>query len=124
MREKVVESYLKRKIEAKPLFGKCYKWVATAYRGMPDRICCLPDAEIWFVETKAPDKRPDPLQVIRHQELKRLGFNVIVLDTFKKVDHFIETLCKKKFIAPINISDSQSGISLRSIRRAFSSIWD
>ena len=47
---------------------------------MPDRLLLLPEGKMMFVEVKAPKKKPRALQLKRHGELRRLGFDVYVLD--------------------------------------------
>ena len=40
----------------------------------------LPEGRIGFAEVKAPGKKPRPLQVKRHEQLRSLGFPVFILD--------------------------------------------
>lgn len=56
------------------------KFVSPSYSGMPDRLILLPDGKVAFVEVKAPGKKPRSLQVKRHATLRKLGFQVFVLD--------------------------------------------
>ena len=58
----------------------CPKLVSPGTDGMPDRMILLPGGRIGFVEVKAPGKKPRPLQVKRHGQLRALGFPVFVLD--------------------------------------------
>ena len=88
MLESNVEGYLKSEISK--LGGLCRKWVSPGARGIPDQIVMMPGARIWFVELKAPGKKPRPQQAKRHRELKALGFEVRVLDTIEKVKMFIQ----------------------------------
>ena len=44
----------------------------------------FPDGKAGFVEVKSPGKKPRKIQLLRHQQLRRLGFQVFVLD--KKED--------------------------------------
>ena len=60
--------------------GLCPKWVSPGWDGVPDRICLLRDGKIGFVEVKRKGQKPRRLQVIRHKQLRRLGFKVFVLD--------------------------------------------
>jgi len=41
----------------------------------------MPISRLWFVEMKAPGKRPRPLQVHRAEELRALGFDVRTIST-------------------------------------------
>ena len=58
----------------------CPKLVSPGTDGMPDRMILLPGGRIGFVEVKAPGKKPRPLQIKRHGQLRALGFPVFVLD--------------------------------------------
>ena len=60
--------------------GMALKFVSPSYSGMPDRLVLLPDGKVAFVEVKAPGKKPRSLQVKRHATLRKLGFQVFVLD--------------------------------------------
>lgn len=66
--------------EARQCGGMALKFVSPSYSGMPDRLVLLPDGKMAFVEVKAPGKKPRPLQVKRHEMLRKLGFQVFVLD--------------------------------------------
>lgn len=48
--------------------------------GYPDRIFWIPGGRPLLVEFKRPREEPDPLQEIRHDELRDLGYNVVVCD--------------------------------------------
>ena len=78
MREKDIEGKLAKAVKAKG--GMCPKLVCPGFDGMPDRLVLLPKGQIIFVEVKAPGKKPRPLQVKRHTQLRSLGFPVYILD--------------------------------------------
>ena len=78
MREAKIEHLLV--IAVKASGGIAPKLVSPGFDGMPDRLVLLPGGKIGFVEVKAPGKEPRPLQVARHELLRRLGFKVYVLD--------------------------------------------
>ena len=78
MREKEIESALVKLVKARG--GICPKWVSPGFDGMPDRIVLLPGGHVGFVELKAPGKKPGPLQLSRHEMLRKLGFKVYVID--------------------------------------------
>ena len=59
---------------------------------MPDRLVLLPGDKIGFVEIKAPGKVPRPLQVARHRLLKRLGFQVFVLDAPAQIGGILDAI--------------------------------
>jgi len=83
VREKSIESKLVS--AAKKMGGIAPKFVSPGFDGMPDRIVLLPGGFFGFVEVKAPSKKPRPLQVSRHEMLKRLGFKVYVLDDAEQI---------------------------------------
>lgn len=78
MREKFIEKKLV--MEVKKRDGICPKFTSPGFDGMPDRLVLLPDGKIAFVEVKAPNKKPRPLQLARHRLLRELGFQVFVID--------------------------------------------
>lgn len=78
MREKEIEQKLV--MEVRRCGGMALKFVSPSYSGMPDRLILLPDGKVAFVEVKAPGKKPRPLQIKRHEMLRKLGFRVFVLD--------------------------------------------
>ncbi len=72
MREREIERKLVAKV--KECGGICPKFVSPGFDGMPDRVVLLPHGKIGFVEVKRPGEEPRPLQVSRHELLRRLGF--------------------------------------------------
>lgn len=78
MREKYIEQKLVKAV--KNIGGIAPKFTSPGFDGMPDRIVLLPLGSIGFVEVKAPGEKPRPLQLARHELLRRLGFRVYVLD--------------------------------------------
>ena len=87
MREAAIERRLKRKVEA--VGGKALKFSSPGWAGAPDRLVLLPGGRLVFVELKAPGKKPRPIQLKRHEELKALGFEVVVIDSLEGVEEFI-----------------------------------
>jgi len=51
--------------------------------GWPDRIFLIPGGRPLFIEFKRPGETPRPLQVARHDELRRLGYYVKVVDSIE-----------------------------------------
>jgi hypothetical protein len=74
----------------KGLGGLCLKMVGFA--GMPDRIVLLPGGRVGFIEVKQHGLKPRPLQVYRHEALRKLGFMVIVLDDPERIVETLEGL--------------------------------
>lgn len=90
MRERDIERKLVNAIKAAG--GICPKWVAPGFDGVPDRIVLMPGAKIAFVEVKASGEKPRPLQLSRHELLRRLGFKVFVLDNVEKIGGMIDEI--------------------------------
>lgn len=87
MRESKIEQHLKDTAERLGL--RTYKWVCPSVRGVPDQIVLapiLPEHQeivahyVRLVETKAPGKEARGQQVLRHKELRDLGFRVEIVD--------------------------------------------
>lgn len=68
----------------------CLKFVSPGYAGVPDRICLLSGGRLVFVELKAPGQKPKPHQQRRIELLRKLGFEVEVIDTMAGVEDFIK----------------------------------
>ena len=90
MREKAIEKKLVQAVKAAG--GIAPKLVCPGFDGMPDRIVLLPDGHIGFVEVKAPNKKPRPLQLARHGLLRRLGFRVYVLDDEQQIGGILDEI--------------------------------
>ena len=90
MREKTIEYKLSQAIKA--MGGIAPKFVSPGFDGMPDRLVLLPNGKIAFVEVKAPGSKPRPLQVSRHGMLRRLGFQVYVLDDAEQIPQIIKEI--------------------------------
>lgn len=93
MREKEIEQALVKAVKARG--GMCPKFTSPGMDGMPDRLVLLPQGRIGFVEVKAPGKKPRPLQVHRHEELRNLGFQVFVLDRFEQIGEILDEVGKE-----------------------------
>ncbi len=68
------------------------KFAAPGYRSWPDRLVLMPPGHVYFVELKAPGKKPTAQQVLRHTQLGDLGFDVSVLDSKTQVESFIKKI--------------------------------
>ena len=83
-REATLEAYLRvqcHKRKAMPL-----KFTSPGRRSVPDRIVLARFGHVFFVEMKAPGKRPTPAQEAEHARLRALGFRVWVADSRAAVD--------------------------------------
>ena len=90
MSEKSIEQKLR--IAVKLAGGIALKFVSPSLDGMPDRLVLLPNGKVGFVEVKATGKSPTALQLKRHEQLRRLGFLVFVLDNPEQIPHIIRTI--------------------------------
>ena len=88
MREKIIEEKFTKAVKQKG--GVCWKFTSPGTAGVPDRIVLMPKGHIAFVAVTAPNQTPRPLQLSRHKLLRRLGFQVYVLDTLEDIDKFIK----------------------------------
>ena len=91
MREQRIERQLVQQVSK--LGGLALKFVSPGMAGVPDRLLLLPGGKAVFVETKAPGKKPRPLQVHRHEQLRALGFRVYVIDEMKQIREVLDDLC-------------------------------
>lgn len=82
MREKLIESYLTKRIKA--LGGKCHK--LTGYVGISDQIVLLPGGIVEFVEVKQPQGVLSPAQKRWQNQVNDLGFVTRVVWSFEDVD--------------------------------------
>lgn len=90
MREKIIEQKLAAAV--KKAGGMALKFVSPGFDGMPDRIVLLPDEHIAFVEVKAPGKKPRSLQLARHRLLRKLGFQVYVIDSADQIGGMLDEI--------------------------------
>lgn len=87
--EKHTERYLFS--EVKRIGGKCIKMIPTYNNGIPDRQV-LYNGRTVFVELKKEGLKPEPLQVHFMKELKKMGFEAVVIDSIQGVDELIKRL--------------------------------
>ena len=90
MRERDIEKKLTKAV--KDQGGICPKYISPGMDGMPDRVVLLPKARIGFVEVKKPGAKPRRLQEHRHDQLRNLGFLVLVLDDPEKIPEIIKEI--------------------------------
>ena len=90
MREKQIEQKLVR--ATKNMGGIAPKFTSPGFDGMPDRIVLLPGGRMAFVEVKAMGCKPRPLQLARHGMLRRLGFQVYVLDDEQQIGGILDEI--------------------------------
>lgn len=94
MREREIELRLVANVEA--LGGLCLKFTSPGRRNVPDRIVLLPSGCTYFVECKAPGKKPTPAQQREHARFERRGFPVLIVDSIEEADHYFAPKRKRK----------------------------
>lgn len=82
------EDYLVDQVEK--LNGRAVKGKARNQRGEADRFCFFPGALVVIVEVKRPGQKPRRNQELKLQWFRKRGFQATYIDTFEKVDAFIE----------------------------------
>lgn len=90
MQERAIEEYLRDKV--KTAGGRAYKFVSPGNTGVPDRMILLPGGKIIFAELKAPGKKPSPVQKLQHEKIRKLGFEVLIIDNKTAVDDMISRI--------------------------------
>ena len=88
MLERTIEAALVRRV--RDLGGLCEKFVSPGRRSVPDRIVTLPGGRIVFVEVKASGKGPTELQERDHWRRRKLGCEVIIINSIEGANAFPE----------------------------------
>lgn len=60
--------------------------------GVPDRIVVMPNAKIYFVETKRPGGKTRVIQEKQIAFLQKLGFEVLIISNETELDNFIKKI--------------------------------
>lgn len=90
MDEKAIEKKLIKAVKSRG--GLALKFVSPGFDGVPDRLVLLALGKIAFVEVKAPNEKPRKLQLLRHKQIRALGFKVYVLDNEKDIGGIINEI--------------------------------
>ena len=88
--ESSIERYFVWTVER--MGGVTYKFRALNRKGVSDRIACLPDGSVWFVELKAADGRLSPLQKKFAAEMAALNQNYACLWRKSETDEWASNL--------------------------------
>ena len=84
------EGYLKSAVAE--LGGMTYKLSVPGVRGYPDRLVKLPNVSAFVVELKRPKGgRLAALQVVRHKEMRDVGWRVYVCKNREEIDDVVHT---------------------------------
>lgn len=102
MRERDIEDYLVKRVNAMGGEIRKVKWIGR--RGAPDRFVMLPQRTLTskiengrniihlrpargvWVELKAPGEKPEPHQAREHERMRRVGQQVVVIDSLAGVE--------------------------------------
>lgn len=87
--EKKLERSLKSSVED-TMKGLCLKLLSQHMTGLPDRLCLLPGGRAFFVEVKTTGKKPRKIQEVVHEKLRKLGFEVWILDSSKTLRSILD----------------------------------
>lgn len=90
MNEKLIERNLRKGVKAKG--GEALKLLSPYFTGLPDRIVLMPRGRIRFAEIKTTGKKLSPRQVIVIDWLRKMGFDVSVIDTEELLNEFLNEL--------------------------------
>jgi hypothetical protein len=88
------ESWFEREVLVKGVEargGACWKFVTPGRVGAPDRIILL-NGKARFAECKRPGERARPEQLVVHETLRDLGFDVVVLSAADDYAEFLRSL--------------------------------
>lgn len=88
MREVTVEQKLIKMVSLKG--GMAIKLQSLTVAGLPDRLVLLPCGQMHFIELKSLGKKPRPIQLKRHEQLRAMGFDVRVIDSAEGVEQFMQ----------------------------------
>ena len=72
--------------------GGALKFISPGCAGVPDRLVLMPGGKAAFVEVKAPGRKPRPLQIRRISQLRRLGFQVFVVDGTDQIEEVLQKI--------------------------------
>lgn len=87
--EKQIEGYLLSSCREQGLL--CLKFTSPSRAGVPDRLVVAPHRTV-FVEVKRPGEKPRKLQRVRHDQIRRHGGEVHVVDSRPAVDELVNHL--------------------------------
>jgi hypothetical protein len=85
--EKEIEEKLRRSV--KKAGGRAYKFLSPGNAGVPDRLIVLPGGQVVFVELKRRGRKPEPLQRIQIERLRKLGCEVRIVTGMEGLGAFL-----------------------------------
>lgn len=78
IRERDIEKAFTAKVRAAGGEIRKVKWIGR--KGAPDRVVML-NGTVWWIEFKAPGKRPSAQQRSEHRRMTKMGMWVLVVDS-------------------------------------------
>ena len=96
-RERDVEARLSKLAERAG--GRAYKFVSPGCDGVPDRLVILPGGVMFFVELKAPGRKPRLLQEKRGEEIAGLGIPAFWVDSKEEAESLMAAAASGKLPA-------------------------
>lgn len=76
--------------EVRKAGGWSIKLHTTFIKGMPDRLLLFKGGRVAFAEIKTKGQKPKPIQTAVHRRLKKLGFDVYVVDDNSVINRIIK----------------------------------
>lgn len=84
MEEKRLERIVTKRISS--IRGISLKFTSQFETGYPDRIILTPGGKTYWAEIKTTGKHPTPKQLERHEQLRRMGYQVFVIDSIEALE--------------------------------------
>lgn len=77
----MLEKHIEKKVKdyARKSGWLVYKFTSPGHRSVPDDIF-MKDGDMFFIEFKAPGKKPTPKQADEAEKIRNNGFNVYIID--------------------------------------------
>lgn len=92
--EKWLEAQLVKRVKAAG--GHALKFASDTEIGYPDRLVLMPGGKAYWVEMKSTGEKPRLIQKIRHDELRKLGFEVHVISNEEQLNKFINHITQNQ----------------------------
>lgn len=70
-----------------------FKFVSPSHRSVPDRLFIAPGGRVFFIEFKAPGKKPTEAQILKIDTMLVQGAFVYVVDDIERGKGIIDLLC-------------------------------
>lgn len=92
--EKQIEKKIRTTLEKRGY--TCIKLMLTSWPGIPDRLILEPGGKCSFIELKKPGGETSPIQDMKIDMLRQMGFTVSVADCLEDIDHLYPALHERK----------------------------